>query len=252
MARQLACEPLATPPDLETVCHCALGVDMAAAELVAEAIDAASDFVVGLRPHFPLGRCTRTLRPCSERCLCESDPCGCCVLRGVPIEGLNPEIVEVLIDGEVVPSNTYSIISDPSGRKFLERFNIDGTPNRWPGCQRVTAPENAEGSFVVRVTTGYAPDTLVRNATAEVACHNLGPFLDGEGRVLPPDTTTVAGQGFVMSSRQFGDPTDHAQGEIANFHWVQRLIAWIDATGIGKEPRVWSPEIEHHFRNFVR
>lgn len=251
MARQAACEPLCLVEDLSDLCHCSQNLDALEQEFIAEVIDAASDFVQNLRPHYPMGRCVTTLRPCSDRC-CGCDPCGCCELRGVRIEGINPTIVEVLIDGEVVPDNTYTIVTDPAGRKFLERFNLDGTPRSFPGCQNLSTADDQPGSFVVRVETGFAPDVMMRLATAEIACDMLAPFMDAVGRVLPPDTQTVAGQGFVLSSRRPGEEQDYTDSQIANYVWLQRLLAAIDGSGVGKGTRVWFPGVDGRYQNFTR
>lgn len=81
-------------------------------------------------------------------------------------------IDEVLIDGEVVPSDQYYL----HDQRYLMR--VDGTS--WPTFQKLHLDDTEEGTFSVALTWGRPAPDSVRQATRRLACELL--TLDNGGK----------------------------------------------------------------------
>jgi len=76
--------------------------------------------------------------------------CGCGELSEVILDPAAYSIIEVKVDGAVVPSAAYRV----DDRRRLVR--VDG--GRWPACQDIARPDTAPGTFSVAYWSGSPPD----------------------------------------------------------------------------------------------
>lgn len=116
---------------------------------------------------------------------------GCCcrVRCEVILPGPVAEIVEVLVHGEVVPSNQYRVdVAEGSYR--LVRMS----GGCWPTCQEFD--ELADGAHAFAVTFGRGTDVpqAVLDATAMLACE-FGKQIGGADCGLPPRLQALTRQG---------------------------------------------------------
>lgn len=248
MATRIACTRLATLADVELVANCRLR--SVPTEDVDEALDAASDALEQLAVGWTLGRCTVSLRPCRESCI--GNPCGCCVTRGVHIVGLSPTITEVRVNGVVVDSDTYALITQPNGERWLERFHLDGTPAYWPNCQRVVLAPTEDNTFVIVYEHGLAVDMLMRWAVAEIAADTLSPYIDRENSLekLPDGVSSINAFGArVDMVRQVANMEGTLPERLAGLGYVRRfLAAYPPQTG---NATIWAPEISDGRTHYV-
>jgi hypothetical protein len=122
---------------------------------------------------------------CGGGCCCQ--PMCSVVLRG-PVAG----IVEVLVDGEEVPSDAYRVDAT-AGAYHLVR--LDG--QCWPTCQTFTAAEDAAGAFAVTYLYGRELPEALEVAAALLACE-YAKGLTGGACKLPARMTRLSRQGVEV------------------------------------------------------
>lgn len=207
------------------------------AALIQSALDAAADALARWGAFRYLGVCTRTDRPCTDRC--SMSACGCCEVQAIPLEGPVAEIVSVKIDGVLLDEDEYEVIDDSRHvGPHLMRKTLDGSPAEpWPGCQRRDLPSTEEGTFEIVYTVGTAPTVIERDANIELA---LAIIAGSPGRVV----RTVAGAstlsgGGVTIVRDLDDE-ESTQGLAA----VRRYVSVWNPTGDRVFSAAWSPDID--------
>jgi hypothetical protein len=122
---------------------------------------------------------------CGDGCCCQ--PMCSIVLRG-PVAG----IVEVLVDGEEIPSSAYRVdVADGAYRLV----RLDGTC--WPTCQDFSADPDAAGAFVVRYLYGRELPEALEVAAALLACEYAKALTGGACR-LPSRMTRLSRQGVEV------------------------------------------------------
>ena len=249
MALRIACQNLCEPEDVDRVGGCR--VETLDATDVTAAIEAASDALARLAHGWTLGRCTVNLRPCRDSCV--GYPCGCCILRGIKLEGMAPAVTEVWVDGALVDPDTYAVITRPGGDKWLERFNLDGTPARWPGCQSLGLAVDQEGTFQVTVEHGLERDMLMRWAAAEIAYDILEPLVATGNSLedLPDGVQSIDAYSMRLSMvRDVAGSEGVEADRLAGLGHVKRFLAiYPPTTKVGSS--VWAPEIADTYQHFV-
>lgn len=250
MTLRVACERLAEDDDLEHFCECDTPTVLPGDIL--EALDSASDILSNLAwssHRLKLGRCTYNIRPCSE--LCRTPGGGCCTSRGVRLDGTDPAVTQVRIDGVIIDPITYAVITRPDGSRWLERFKSDGRPDVWPGCQRIGLAATEEHTFEVTYTAGVHKNLLMRWAVAEIACDILGPLSSVRHHEDLPDGTTGAfGYGLsIQAARNAEDTEGQPLRHWLGLGFVQRFLASLPRT---QGATIWAPEIADGYDHLSR
>jgi hypothetical protein len=215
-----ACESVFLDPD-DLTCDCKVdGTELTEAQLV-NLLESSSDLlaqVTGL----PVGRCMTIYRPC--RSYCHGLGCSCgCNLDGILLPGLDPEVVEVRIDGALVPEAEWAMMRSPSGDRYLERFFSTGYSRPWPSSQPVGLPHTATGTFSVTVEAGTdILDPVTQMAVNDIVCEILTK-MDGDRETEDGAVSAVA-YGVSLDYRRFGDPTDQETMALAGLSWIRRFV----------------------------
>lgn len=179
------------------------------------------------------GRCTRTVRPCSDnpcgfQVLSRGhivwpganlsgwgdygwtgwdwyfdgwEGCGCVPLSRIRLSGYPVrEILTVKIDGVEIPefdlggSRNWRL----DERRFLTRMaDANGNAQRWPACQRLDEDDTEVGTFSVEYAYGQDPSLLGARAAAQMGCEFYKAFTGDECQ-LPSGTVRVTRQGIVV------------------------------------------------------
>lgn len=135
---------------------------------VNELIDQASDAMVHLTAGKIAGRRTITARPC--RVLYETT-CSCgCRLDAIPLEGPDPVVSEVKIDGVALSSGDYTLHSGRDGRSYLVRVATTDRPDSWPSTQSSWRPDTEDDTFSITYTYGHHVDWITERAALELVC----------------------------------------------------------------------------------
>lgn len=167
-------------------------------------------------------------------CGCSSD-CSCGQLCEVRLEAPVHDIVEVRVDGKVLPAGAYRV----DAPALLVR--TDG--GCWPRCQDMAAPPDAEGTFAVTYRLGVQLDEAAIAAHSELVCHLLkgcGGSGSGCGCRLPANATRVARQGVTVEMADLAQV--HAEGR-TGLPTVDLWLRTVNPNRLTGPSRVFSPDL---------
>jgi hypothetical protein len=230
MTLRAACSRLASFSDFQASdCGCDCGLSQEVAE---DLLDDASDLVYALSGGTIFGECEGTLRPC-RTCWCEH--CiGCCSIDVIPLRQDAIAITEVVIDGEVLAPENYTLL--PRGR--LQKISTNGErPERWPCCQKLYRALDEEDTFGITYTFGQASQPAwVRNAVIELAC-DMGTHFTARNGELPANTTSVTYANTTLTLDSRADLL-REQATFGQFPAVAQLLGLV---GPGVRSMAYSP-----------
>lgn len=238
--------------DGEAVAVCCAALQGTDTSLLDAAAEAASEVLFILSGRQFTGLCTRTVRPCASSRRCShvwsryddyrGTGCGCgrlseVLLPGAPV--LN--VIEVLIDGEVVPPSTYRV----DGYQRLVRVRDPEEPNRrlfWPSCQQLDLPATEEGTFEVTYLSGIMPPQLGEDAAGELACEIYRGCSGSDDCKLPQGTTQVTRQGVTINLAAVTQWAYKDGRWATGMPLVDLFLATYNPTGARRPPAIFSPD----------
>ncbi len=175
--------------------------------------------------------------------------CGCAPLSRVKLAGYPVrEIVEVKIDGEVLPAAydggapTYRL----DGWQWLTRLedpDAGGQPARWPACQNLALDDTETGTFSVSYRHGTDPPPLGIEAARQFACELFAALTGGECK-LPNRVTKVVRQG--LTQERLTPLAQMLKQGASGIFAVDAFIAAYNPAGLRRRPAVWSPDIQQY------
>lgn len=253
-----ACSPWTTSDD---VLACCIDADT---DVVETAIAVATDLLFELSGRKFPGSCRDKVRPCAQvsrtvsfpgelglldgfsfggSCACNRDTlCGCNHLSAVVL-GAYPitQIVEVKVDGLVVPADEYQV----QDWKWLVRLpNADGFNEGWPCCQRLDRPDTATETFSVDFVYGTPPPPAGVQAARDLACQFIRACAssgDGDPNcVLSPRVTQVVRQGITLV---MNDPSSLIQNRLTGVPSVDLFLKAYNPLGHPGPAHIVSPDI---------
>jgi hypothetical protein len=148
------------------------------------------------------------------------------VLLPGPVGG----IVEVLIDGVVVPSSNYRV--DNTNRLVAQFDQV------WPSCQDMTLPETEDGTFSVQYWRGFAPNALTNYAAGVLAAEFYKACTGDKGCRLPSGVTQITRQGVTMEIQ-----TGLWQGGWTGLREVDAVISTFNPYGLRAQTVITSPDM---------
>ena len=155
------------------------------------------------------------------------------------------EIVQVKIDGVVIPSDEYELREN----KWLIR--ILPTPSSvpterygWPTSQIQYLPDTQEGTFSVTYTYGQDPGTMGRLA-AKALAENIAMPLFGDANKYPERVTTITRQGVTA---QIASVIDIMKTGGTGIRTVDLWIMSVNPQKLRRKPIVFSPDIARNMR----
>jgi hypothetical protein len=150
------------------------------------------------------------------------------------------DIVEVKIDGVVIPSNEYRL--DDYRTLIRMRPTASSTPTErwgWPTAQIDDLPDTEEGTFSITYTFGQDPGVMGRLAARKLAEFIALPAF-GQTDNYPNRMTNLTRQGVTV---QVADAIDLlSKGSLG----ITEVEEWLTTVNPGKNIRqatVWSPDI---------
>jgi hypothetical protein len=118
------------------------------------------------------------------------DPCSCGQwLQKVMLPGVAQHVVEVLLNGAVLPSTSYRL--DPDNALI----RTDG--GAWPICQNMAAAGDQPGTFQVTYSHGYDAPEVGAKAAVQLA-HEFWLACSGLACQLPSGVVRVVRQGITI------------------------------------------------------
>jgi hypothetical protein len=235
MALLIACEPFLEREDI--TCDCDAFDD----EVVELMIDQASDAIAILTGGKVSGVCTDIVRPL------KSTPYPCNVDRhgyynqweihdrflsgGITLMGPNPSIVEVKIDGQVLPQSEYKIVDG------VHLYRVEG---RWPTKQNVLADDTEPNTFSISYQFGILP-YIAKLAAEEIVCDMVRRDVrTNQTKSLPPSARSATIAGVSIQLEQQVEELRRRAILLPN---LIRLLT-IYAPDGGSPTTVYSPELE--------
>jgi hypothetical protein len=203
-------------------------------------IDQASDTLTVLSGGKVFGRRTIIARPSRVRPGCECT-CGC-RLDGIPLEGPDPVVTEVKIDGAVI--SDYGLHSGRDGLYYLVRQATGDRPDSWPSSQSGWRPDTEDDTFSITYTYGVHIDWIIERAALELVCDFAADDITKTNQLQPGTTTATLGgvQVAMNSGGTLQERMDRLlSGELGAA--VTRFMS-IHAPGGRRESEVWAPELE--------
>lgn len=168
-------------------------------------------------------------------CGCASD-CGCGELGEVKLVGPVYDIVEINVDGVVLPNDGTAYRVDAPG--LLVR--TDG--ECWPDCQDLAAPAGSDGTFTVTYRWGLPLDEAAIAAVSELTCHLLKGCSPGScGCKANRNVTRVSRQGVNL---EMADPTlIYSEGR-TGLPLVDLWLSVVNPYRLTSPSRVYSPDLK--------
>lgn len=157
--------------------------------------------------------------------------CGCGPICELPLEGNAFDILQVKVDGEVVPNTAYRL----DGHRMLVR--TDG--ECWPDCQELDKPDTELGTFSVTYRRGALPDAAGRQAMTVLAVE-LFKACSGVKCALPARVTSVVREGITYDL--VDDLTVFERGR-TGLPRVDMWLAAVNPYAVRAPMSVYSPDL---------
>lgn len=185
------------------------------------------------------GRCTITVRPCADRCVCGSDwadACNCCRRDGIPLPGVDVEVTSIRVDGAPLLDNEWHIVDSGHGPTLVR------TEGTWPACQTLSLPATEPRTFEVVYEEGFLP-LFAKLAAAELECELATEIAVARGGRPPSNWTSANLDGLVVSRDRYAKDPQAAvdQFEALGLQWTAKLLNLYAGGAEGPDP-VWSVE----------
>lgn len=151
------------------------------------------------------------------------------------------EIVEVKINGTVIPAEEYRI----DDRRLLVRVRptaaaIPTEQAGWPTCQRLDLPDTEPGTFSVTFLHGTLPPTSGKRAATALAAE-LALALAGDPNTrLPERVTSIVRQGESIT---LIDPQNVLDKGRTGIPEVDLFVKSVNPAGLARRASVWSPDL---------
>ncbi|WP_211264327.1 hypothetical protein [Streptosporangium amethystogenes] len=168
----------------------------------------------------------------SGGCGCESS-CSCCSVCKTTLVGPVQEIIEVRVDGELVPPASYWVDN------YRELVRVDGVC--WPTCPDLEVPLDllGGGAFGVTYTHGIPLDEAAQWAYSAYACELLKACVGSSGCRLPKRVQSVTREGVTMS---FIDTMDYLDKGRTGLPDVDQWLSSVNPYGLRQRSRVLSSD----------
>lgn len=253
----------------------ALVAGQESAYLLEDAAAIASDVMFAMSGRLFPGICTRTVRPCRTSCGCwgslslglgpwywtssyygfgdwgwyneGGDRCGCETLSKVRLAGYPVrEIVEVLIDGVVLPPLDGD--GHPNWRldssRNLVRMDSPGPPSvvrTWPGCQNLALDAAQAGTFQITYTWGSDVPALGKLAACQLA-REIYKAQTLQACALPAKAVKVVRQGVTVE--RVVAFADMIRMGASGLSLVDMFIGTVNPSKARRRSAVYSPDVQ--------
>ncbi len=272
--QQGPCTPWIDCGDISALCDT---TDLALLDGIAQS---AGEILFQLSGRKFTGRCQQTVRPCADGCGCwpawtfpglspgapqypvggggwgwwgtgwgwGSTDCGCQPLSQALLPGYPVTVIdEVKIDGIVLSPDEYRL----DEYQWLVRMGeVDGSPNLWPGCQRLDLPDTEENTWSATYTYGAEVPLAGKYAAQQLACEIYASLSGGDCK-LPAGTVQVTRAGITVQKAPF---TSWAQIDgrwASGLPLVDLFLASSNPSGLQRRPVVWAPGMPKYAKKQV-
>jgi hypothetical protein len=154
--------------------------------------------------------------------------CSCTAVSEVRLPAPVHRIVEVRVDGDVLPTGSYRL----DDARTLVR--TDG--GEWPRCNDLNLEDTEDGTWSVTAEYGREVPDSGRWAVGELACQ-LIRARNGEDCLLPANVTQLVRQGVTI---QFPNVVDLLRENMTSLYLVNLFIATYNPHRLARRSGVYS------------
>ncbi len=165
-------------------------------------------------------------------CACVNGACACAPPCEVELPGIVHDIVEVRMDGQVVPPTAYRV----DEHRMLVR--TDG--GCWPLSQNLELPDTATGTWSVTYRRGVLPGPAGELALTLFAVELYNACHDTKNCALPRRVSQVVRDGITYDLLDDLTLFDRSRTGIPR---VDMWLASVNPHGARTQMRVWSPDL---------
>ncbi|MEV0822534.1 hypothetical protein [Nonomuraea rubra] len=184
--------------------------------------------VAGAGPFSPIMRDGYWLNLACGTC---STDCHCGSLCEVALPGPVDSIVEVRLDGVVLPAADYVVFD----HRMLARTGGEC----WPTCQDLTLPDDEAGTWSVTYRQGIPVPPGGQAAAAALACELGKACANVSGCRLPKRVQTITREGVTVG---FLDPMTFLADGLTGLYEVDLWLRAVNPRGLAQGARVYSPD----------
>lgn len=176
-----------------------------------------------------------TLCGCARECHCGPELCE------IDLPGPVYDIVQVTIDGLVVPSDTYRVDDARYLTRVNNALNFPDEVRCWPTCQDLTERDSAENTFAVTYRTGLNLSGIATLAVTELTAHLIRGCGAGCGCGVgvSQNLQRVSRQGVDL---EFADASQVFTDGRTGIEVVDWFIRSMNPQGLADQLRVLSPD----------
>lgn len=128
-------------------------------------------------------------------CGCGPQSCSCRPLCSIWLPGPVNAVVEVRIDGDVIPADQYRLNRRTDKGELVRVGGLEGPC--WPTCQNLELPNTEPGTFSILYLRGKAVPTAGQRALGSLACEIYKQCVGAAGCRLPERVRTVTREGVT-------------------------------------------------------
>lgn len=166
--------------------------------------------------------------PCGH---CAQDTCSCSEVCEVRLPSAVCEIIEVRLDGVVLPETAYRV----DNSDLLVR--VDG--GCWPLCQEMSLPPTEVGTWEITYSGGVPVPAAGQRALGELMSELWKACRADASCCLPKRVQSITRQGISMVML---DPMDFLQHGRTGLYFVDLWLASVNPHGRPATARVMSPD----------
>lgn len=161
---------------------------------------------------------------------CNTTACACTAVCSIMLPRPVTRVVEVKVDGEVVPPENYFL----SGGNMLAWRGTGPCP--FKASQDLSLPDTEPGTYSIKYLNTHPVDS-VGACAAGILAMEYAKAAKGQKCRLPNNVTAVTRQGITMELAAGSFPDG-----LTGIREVDAFIALWNPGGLSASPRVWSPD----------
>lgn len=171
-------------------------------------------------------------------CGCATLDCSCKPQCTITLPGPVNAVVEVRLDGQIVPPDQYVLHRLPTAGELVRVGGPDGPC--WPDCQDLEQPHTAPGTFSVLYLRGRAVPAAGMRALGTLACEIHKQCVGASGCRLPERVKTVTREGV---SYDMFDPGEWLDDGLTGLPEVDAWLRSVNPHGLTQPSAVFSLDL---------
>lgn len=172
-------------------------------------------------------------------CGCASPDCGCAPLCSLRLPGPVNSVVEVRIDGDVIPADQYTVNRRAGYADLVRVGGLTGAC--WPTCQDLEKPPTEPGTFSVLYLRGKAVPAAGMRALGSLASEIYKQCVGASGCRLPERVQTVTREGVTYD---MFDPGEWLDNGLTGLRDVDTWLRSVNPHGHYQPSAVFSLDID--------